>query len=487
MAKYVNSDGLQYAISKIKTLLNGKANTSHNHDITGLTNFNTAVYNATLSRTANTFLAAPNGSNGAGSFRKIVENDLPAELPNHIIPYYKAFSASGGTSGYLKIINIDMSGGTYMNQPIIFFLGQRSSGLCWLTVIFSQSNTAGSSAVSKFMKFGSDIGLYIVKTASDKFSIYAKKSESYDNISLYGYYKGSYMNNCKLTFTDELVSAVPSGYTEAGWGGRASYANSAGSTDNSLTIQTNGTTAATFNGSAAKTVNITPSNIGAATATHTHNIYLPLAGGTMAGTIKKTSDDGSFISARDRTTIMNTGTISKDAFYPIITSRAMSGTWSIGTLESSLFFVYGSDTNYSAGTNKCTTINLSPEGNMNINATSANCIQNYLGRPTSIEGYSSTNASYRNKIIYTLATSAITSNKPPRDGCLVYFGWDTANGFGSQFLMPNNSGQNILFRTGKDGGGFSSWKRVYDETMITYGTAAPSGTANTGDIYIQYS
>ena len=51
-----------------------------------------------------------------------------------------------------------------------------------------------------------------------------------------------------------------------------------------LTIKGNGTTLTngTYDGSAAKTVNITPSSIGAAASSHNHS-YLPLAGGTVTG------------------------------------------------------------------------------------------------------------------------------------------------------------------------------------------------------------
>lgn len=45
--------------------------------INNLTGFSTYVYSATNSRTANTVLAAPNGSAGVASFRKLVEADLP--------------------------------------------------------------------------------------------------------------------------------------------------------------------------------------------------------------------------------------------------------------------------------------------------------------------------------------------------------------------------------------------------------------------------
>ena len=50
-------------------------------------------------------------------------------------------------------------------------------------------------------------------------------------------------------------------------------ATEAAKTTGTLTIQTNGTNAGTFNGSANKTINITPANIGAANSNHTHNDY----------------------------------------------------------------------------------------------------------------------------------------------------------------------------------------------------------------------
>ena len=58
---------------------------------------------------------------------------------------------------------------------------------------------------------------------------------------------------------------------------------------NSLTIQGNGTSLGSYDGSAAKTINITYSSVGAAAASHTHS-YLPLSGGTMTGNIKVYTD-----------------------------------------------------------------------------------------------------------------------------------------------------------------------------------------------------
>ena len=51
-----------------------------------------------------------------------------------------------------------------------------------------------------------------------------------------------------------------------------------------LTVQANGKTVATYDGSSAATANITPANIGAAPSSHTHQ-YLPLSGGTLTGNV----------------------------------------------------------------------------------------------------------------------------------------------------------------------------------------------------------
>ena len=63
-----------YAFSEIS----GKATASQVPNIESLANFGTRVYDATASRNANTVLAAPNGTNGAASFRALVAADIPS-------------------------------------------------------------------------------------------------------------------------------------------------------------------------------------------------------------------------------------------------------------------------------------------------------------------------------------------------------------------------------------------------------------------------
>nr|DAU64847.1 MAG TPA: hypothetical protein [Caudoviricetes sp.] len=73
----------------------------------------------------------------------------------------------------------------------------------------------------------------------------------------------------------------------AGSSSAGGAATSANKVNKSLTVKldsgaTEGTNQFTFDGSAAKSVNITPSGIGAAASSHTHD-YLPLSGGTLTG------------------------------------------------------------------------------------------------------------------------------------------------------------------------------------------------------------
>jgi hypothetical protein len=89
-------------------LLDAKSDSGHNHD--------SRYYTATISRTANTVLAAPNGSSGVASFRKLVA----ADLPNHTHLYAGSSSAGGSATSAVKL---DSSAGS-ATQPIFFSNGK---------------------------------------------------------------------------------------------------------------------------------------------------------------------------------------------------------------------------------------------------------------------------------------------------------------------------------------------------------------------------
>lgn len=91
-----------------------------------------------------------------------------------------------------------------------------------------------------------------------------------------------------MSWTLSEIGAAASSHTH-NYAGSGSAGGAANSVANSFIIKLNGgstegTNLFTFNGSAAKTVNITASGIGAAAASHTHS-YLPLSGGTLTGNL----------------------------------------------------------------------------------------------------------------------------------------------------------------------------------------------------------
>ena len=100
-------------------------------------------------------------------------------------------------------------------------------------------------------------------------------------IQLAGISQGTWDGSADKTIniTPAAIGASASGHTHnyAGSSSSGGAATSANKVNSSLTIQLNGTSQGAWDGSANKTINITPSSIGAAASGHTHN-YIPLAG-----------------------------------------------------------------------------------------------------------------------------------------------------------------------------------------------------------------
>lgn len=230
-------------------------------------------YDSTISRTTNTVLAAPNGSNGGATFRALMEEDLP----RHNNPYYWEFIGTSGQDGYIKIMTIKPTV-AYQNQPMTFLFGQRGVvSVCRLSIEFTNAGSASTTEVNSFTVAGAGMNFYIVKSSAGVFDVYVKKIDKYDSIVLYGYWKSSFMDNTTITFSDTQITSVPSGYVQAGWGETVNRSAVSNRTDNSIIVQLNGgstegTNKFTFNGSAAKTINITPSAIGASAVGHSHGV-----------------------------------------------------------------------------------------------------------------------------------------------------------------------------------------------------------------------
>lgn len=132
---------------------------------------------------------------------------------------------------------------------------------------------------------------------------------------------------------------------------------------NSLTISLNGTSQGAYDGSTAKSINITASSVGAASSSHNHDsTYLKLSGGTTTGVISRDSG-GSNILARTNVIVNNTHTdAAGNAWSGFGGQKTTKGHWAVGNLSGSenLSFHYTTDANYTAGNNASTDIQLPP-------------------------------------------------------------------------------------------------------------------------------
>ena len=122
---------------------------------------------------------------------------------------------------------------------------------------------------------------------------------------------------------------------------------------NALTISLNGTSQGAYDGSAAKSINITAANVGAASSNHTHS-YLPLAGGTVTGSLNSTFASNTWINGVSNA-VLN---CKYSGYGAILNASVKDGRVSISTYPSNdniLYFGYAKNTQISAGTNSLNT------------------------------------------------------------------------------------------------------------------------------------
>ena len=106
-----------YSVTSHTHALSALTSTAHTHNYAQISDAGTYVYDATISRTANTVLAAPNGSAGKATFRSLVAADIPTlaiskisglqtaldgKAPTHSHPY----ASSSHTHSISNITNL---------------------------------------------------------------------------------------------------------------------------------------------------------------------------------------------------------------------------------------------------------------------------------------------------------------------------------------------------------------------------------------------
>lgn len=210
-------------------------------------------------------------------------------------------------------------------------------------------NYAGSDSEGGPANFVKD-----TNTSSDRFNSIGFSSVPYDEYI--ADYKGGYVN---IAFWEDETGYICKGSSEY----LSVYDADRLHTARTLTI---GSSGKTFNGSS--DVSWTLSEIGAAAANHSHS-YLPLTGGTMTGTISGPTTSNSWIKVTKQGSFNMPTAPGADSAASVLSIKTQSGSWGLATLQGdeSLYFVYGSDTNYDAGNNQVTKIVFTNSGNVSAN------------------------------------------------------------------------------------------------------------------------
>lgn len=114
-----------------------------------INDFSARVYDATVSRTKNTVLAAPNGSNGAASFRALVAADIPtltkskiSDFPTSMTPTAHNHAAGDINSGTLGVARGGTGAASFTANSVVMSGSTTTAALTTRAVTNNTSSTA---------------------------------------------------------------------------------------------------------------------------------------------------------------------------------------------------------------------------------------------------------------------------------------------------------------------------------------------------------
>lgn len=109
-----------------------------------------------------------------------------------------------------------------------------------------------------------------------------------------------------------------------------------------------GNTGKSVNGSANVTWSL--SEIGAAASSHTHNTYLPLAGGAMTGTISSSKTTGTYLAGSQGVAVINS-TASGGSYTTLLKANSSNGKFTLSVYQTYMLLGYMSNKTIEAGNN----------------------------------------------------------------------------------------------------------------------------------------
>ena len=361
---------------------------AHTHTMSNISDWETYVYSAQGTRTKNTVLAAPNGSDGKATFRTLVEADIPTLSKSKV-----GLSNVDNTADSTKSV----SSATKLTTARNITVGSAKKSFDGTVDISFSLADIGASSSSHTHNYASKVTL-----AGTDYSCV-----------------GNVITITKVNLQTAIGSTGLGLMTEAERSKLNSIKVSSGGTIDFSGVTASGVLTATIGKD--KTVALT------------HNIS-----GVKAGTYKSVTVDtyGHVTTGTNPTTLSGYGI-----------TDALS-----------------SSTKYAAS------------DGVGGNALKANLLAN-LGRLAD----ANVTVTGSGGVVTFKASSSMTSHKPPKDGHILHFYWDTKYNWDSQMCISADSSPTVYVRgmTGQ-ANTYGDWKTLLDSTNYTSYTVNKDGTGASG-------
>ena len=400
-----NHDDRYYTEAEINTKLNSKSNTDHTHSNYASTITTTGTGNAvtSISQSGNTITVTKgatynNYTHPTSHPASIITQDsthrfiTDTERTNWNDANSKKHTHSN--KSYLDVINQKLATTNDVNFQSVKAVGDI---IAYSTGNISEKYPIASTSAVGCVKIGSGLSVTSDGTisVSGGTSSGSKWGEITGTLSDQKDLQTALNGKASSSHTHNYASTVKVGSTAYNINGNTISIPAYPTTlknPNALTISLNGTSQGAYDGSAAKSINITASSVGAAASSHTHSnyastvtttgsgnaitaisqsgntitatkgstfslsnhthSYIPLSGGTMTGgQIARAGSSQSWVNGRKGAIIKLTSAGSSQ-YMPIWSCKSQSGSWDCGTYTSDrLHFSYITDDNFDNGKN----------------------------------------------------------------------------------------------------------------------------------------